>query len=105
MRVTKATFEIVTPMFLGGATQNADSIRPPSVKVDAAIRWLKTEGYERVAADLTGGKVAMTIGGFIACEEAGCDSLYVACENDDKGRPLKKTARIVALSLSDSAVL
>jgi CRISPR-associated protein Cmr1 len=45
--VVRARFAIVTPMFLGGARQEAESIRPPSVK--GALRfWWRALNWGRV---------------------------------------------------------
>jgi CRISPR-associated protein Cmr1 len=39
MTVVTARFQIVTPMFLGGAGQKAEGIRPPSVKGALRFWW------------------------------------------------------------------
>lgn len=39
MQIVTATFRIVTPMFLGGANHEADTIRPPSVKGALRFWW------------------------------------------------------------------
>lgn len=47
--------------------------------------------------DITGGKVTMSIGAFMAAEEQGCASLYVATAFKD-GKPDIATARIPAIA-------
>ena len=39
MRTITATIEVVTPMFLGGADQSPDGIRPSSVKGALRFWW------------------------------------------------------------------
>lgn len=58
---------------------------------------LRAAGVTNVAVDLTGGKVPMSLGAFMAAEEARVDSLYVSTEYD-QGRPRPETARIRRVS-------
>lgn len=49
MRTITATFEVVTPMFLGGADQSPDGIRPSSVK--GALRfWWRARAWNDIRA-------------------------------------------------------
>ncbi|RMD85019.1 MAG: TIGR02710 family CRISPR-associated protein, partial [Candidatus Dadabacteria bacterium] len=51
------------------------------------------------AVDVTGGKVPMSLGAFMAAEEAGTPSIYVTAEYDARlQRPRAETARVVRLS-------
>lgn len=52
-----------------------------------------------VAVDVTGGKTPMSLGAFMAAEEAGADSIYVSSRFDEKLRqPDSSTSRIVVLT-------
>ena len=56
MRKLEATFQIVTPMFLGGADQAAESIRPASVK--GALRfWWRALNWSRLLEAHAGDEV------------------------------------------------
>lgn len=53
----------------------------------------------RIAVDITGGKVPMSLGAFMAAEETGGDSLYVST-SFEHGRPDMRTAKIISVSRS-----
>ncbi|MDX8402658.1 MAG: hypothetical protein R8K47_08510 [Mariprofundaceae bacterium] len=65
----------------------------------SAIAALREADCEHIAIDVTGGKLPMSIGAFMAAEEAGVDTLYVASSFDSKlKRPDMSTARILRIS-------
>lgn len=67
--------------------------------VRQAIEWLKSIGCTHIAVDVTGGKVPMSLGAFMAAEEMGQDSLYVSTRFDAQlNRPDMRTAKIVVVS-------
>jgi hypothetical protein len=67
------------------------------------IRHLMESGTRDIAVDTTGGKVPMSLGLFMAAEEAGLSSLYVSSEFDPQlKRPRLDSARIITLSQSAS---
>ena len=50
MKTLEATFQIITPMFLGGAEQRAETVRPASVK--GALRfWWRALNWSRCLAN------------------------------------------------------
>lgn len=53
----------------------------------------------RIAVDITGGKVPMSLGAFMAAEEYGIDTLYVSTRFEN-GRPDMRTAEITTVSRS-----
>lgn len=63
----------------------------------ALLEQMRDGGEGRYAIDLTGGKVTMSIGAFMAAEESGIDSLYVSTEFNN-GRPDMRTAHIISVS-------
>lgn len=64
-----------------------------------AIRGLRRRGYRRVGVDVTGGKAPMSIGAFMAAEEAGCPTLYVSAPYDRQlNKPDMRRARIRCIS-------
>ncbi len=50
-----------------------------------------------IAVDITGGKVPMSLGAFMAAEECGIDSIYVTTDQKDK-KPDMTSARIISIS-------
>jgi len=67
--------------------------------VRQAVEWLKSIGCTHIAVDVTGGKVPMSLGAFMAAEEMGQDSLYVSTRFDAQlNRPDMRTAKIVVVS-------
>ena len=65
--------------------------------IHALLEELKRNGISNVAVDLTGGKVPMSLGAFMAAEEARVDSLYVTVSYE-QGQPQPETARIRCVS-------
>ncbi len=59
----------------------------------------KTVG--EVAVDITGGKVPMSLGAFMAAEESGVDSIYITSEYRD-GKPDMSTAKIISISNNEN---
>jgi hypothetical protein len=77
----------------------ADSRRMAAVVIDK----LRENDFDRIAIDLTGGRKPMSLGAFMAAEEAGCDSIYVAAQYDNKLRkPSLASARICCIACSSS---
>ncbi len=63
------------------------------------LRQLQDAGAQRLGADTTGGKVPMSLGVFMAAEEAGVATLYVSADYDDAlKRPKLDTARLILIS-------
>jgi hypothetical protein len=58
---------------------------------------MRAEGVRNVAVDVTGGKVPMSLGAFMAAEEAALDSLYVTTAWRD-GKPDASTAKLTRIS-------
>lgn len=61
------------------------------------LATLRTRGITNVAVDVTGGKVPMSLGAFMAAEEARVDSIYVSVDYAN-GQPQPQTARIRQVS-------
>ena len=65
----------------------------------AGIEALGEIGCERVAVDVTGGKLPMSLGAFMAAEEQGADTIYVSTEYDAQLKaPKMETARVLRIS-------
>jgi len=65
----------------------------------ALLGRMKQAGKTRLAVDITGGKVPMSVGAFMAAEEHGATSLYVACRFDPQLKmPDMTTARLTRVS-------
>ncbi|MCX7111683.1 MAG: DUF1887 family CARF protein [Proteobacteria bacterium] len=69
----------------------------------SAARYLLEElphaDLATVAVDVTGGKVPMSLGAFMAAEEAGANSLYVSSKFDPAlKKPDMRTATIISIS-------
>lgn len=61
---------------------------------------MKRRGYEKLAVDVTGGKTPMSLGAFMAAEEAGAASLYVASPFDAAlKKPDMRSAQVRIISL------
>lgn len=84
-----------------GKGEIADADDPAEAK-GAALRLLEAlseSGDGPVAADVTGGKTAMSIGAFMAAEERGVESIYMTSEYDrENKRIVPNTLRVVGLS-------
>lgn len=61
---------------------NADNPGDTRLAVRQAIERLSAIGCTNIAVDVTGGKVPMSLGAFMAAEEADKDSLYVSVDYD-----------------------
>ena len=90
---------VATPLLLA-PDDPADARR----RTAEAIGTLRAEGSERIAVDLTGGKTTMSLGAFIAAEEAGVASIYVTAEYDAEGQPIEKSARILCIARPESGI-
>ncbi|MDQ6951771.1 MAG: hypothetical protein Q9M26_08910 [Mariprofundales bacterium] len=67
--------------------------------VAAALKGMRDRGLQRLAVDVTGGKTPMSLGAFMAAEEQGADTLYVASAFDAKlMKPDMTTASIRRIS-------
>lgn len=63
------------------------------------IQQLREAGSRHIAVDSTGGKVPMSLGLFMAAEEAGVTTIYVSAEFDPAlKRPLLESARLLTLT-------
>lgn len=77
----------------------ADDPGETRLAVRQAIERLNAIGCAHIAVDVTGGKVPMSLGAFMAAEEAGKDSLYVSVDYDQQlNKPDMRTARITVVS-------
>lgn len=67
-----------------GPLQVADPNDPAASRSQVALLLseLRRAGCREIAVDLTGGKLPMSLGAFMAAEEAGVASLYVATDFD-----------------------
>ncbi len=66
------------------------------------IERLRKQGFDNIGVDITGGKLPMSIGAFLAAREFGCDALYITSQFDSKlKKPMTHTARIRCLSPGD----
>ena len=66
----------------------------------ALLAMMQRAGHEKLAVDITGGKTPMSLGAFMAAEEAGAASLYVASGFDvNLRKPDMRTARVRVISL------
>lgn len=87
--------EVHGPLSIADPNEPAESRQATSLLLSA----LKSAGCTSVAVDVTGGKVPMSLGAFMAAEETGAASLYVAA---DFGAGLKqpdmRTARLLCVS-------
>ncbi len=70
---------------------------PAQAREEAArlIQRLRDKGHGRIAVDVTGGKTPMSIGAFMAAQEAHCDTLYVSSDFDPAlKQPVMRSAKI-----------
>jgi hypothetical protein len=78
---------------------NTDNPGDTRRAVRQAIEQLTAIGCVNIAVDVTGGKTPMSIGAFMAAEEAGKDSLYVSASYDPQlSKPDMRTAQITVVS-------
>lgn len=83
------------------AQQIADPDDPFDSRQAAAylLSRMKRDGCNSLGVDITGGKVPMSLGAFMAAEEQGATSLYVTCAFDAQlKRPDMTTARLTRVS-------
>lgn len=66
-------------------------------KTAQLIQDLHERQYATVAVDITGGKLPMSLGAFMAAEENGCATLYVSCAYP-QGKLDQHSARLIAIS-------
>ena len=63
------------------------------------LAWLARRGLNPLAVDLTGGKVPMSLGAFMAAEEHAAATVYVSTDYDPKlNKPDLRTAKILRVS-------
>jgi hypothetical protein len=85
---------------------NPDDPGETRLAVRQAIERLSIIGCANIAVDVTGGKVPMSLGAFMAAEEMGRDSLYVSVDYDARlNKPDMRTARIIVMSRPADAAL
>jgi hypothetical protein len=61
---------------------------------------LQKNGCKNIAVDITGGKVTMSLGAFMAAEEAGVQTIYISTEFDVALKaPRMDTAKIISISI------
>ncbi|WP_031433639.1 PDDEXK family nuclease [Methylomarinum vadi] len=77
--------------------ENADDPNEVYLRTRELLQLLRGEESGRLAIDITGGKVPMSLGAFMAAEEAGVDSLYVSTRFE-QGRPDMRSASITSVS-------
>ena len=76
---------------------NPDDPAEARTKTRRLLEDVAARGIERAGVDVTGGKVPMSLGAFMAAEEALADTLYVTVEYD-KGKPRMNTAKVLPIS-------
>jgi hypothetical protein len=84
-----------------GPLQVADPNDPAASRSHVALvlNELRQAGCRAVAVDLTGGKLPMSLGAFMAAEEAGVASLYIATDFDKRLKvPDMRTATLRRMS-------
>jgi len=78
---------------------DANDPAPTRSAVIQIIGNLRAAGAALIAVDLTGGKTPMSLGAFMAAEECGVQTIYVATEFDAAlNQPRLPSARIVRIS-------
>ncbi len=87
--------EVHGPLSIADPNEPAESRQATSI----LLSQLKGAGCASLAVDVTGGKVPMSLGAFMAAEETGAASLYVAAEFDaGLKQPDMRTARLLCVS-------
>jgi hypothetical protein len=67
--------------------------------IRALLSDMRELGLQKIAVDITGGKTPMSLGAFMAAEEAGAASLYVASQFDSAlNKPDVRTASVHIVS-------
>ena len=59
-----------------------DNLQEIQHETQHLIKGLQKQGCEKIAVDITGGKTTMSLGAFMAAEEARLTSLYVSSQYD-----------------------
>jgi hypothetical protein len=76
-----------------------DDVGQSRIAARALVSDLRKQGCRAIAIDLTGGKVTMSLGAFIAAEESSLHSLYVSTVFDTAlKKPDMRTAKILCVS-------
>lgn len=86
---------VLDPIYL----ENPDN--PAEVKRETKhlLQRMQAEGVHRIAVDITGGKTPMSVGAFMAAEEALIATVYVSTTFDEKlKKPMMRTAKLTTLS-------
>ncbi len=82
--------------------REVDDIDNPAETMDEVkllLKRIKEKELKRCAVDITGGKVPMSMGAFMAAEEMQLDTLYVTTKFDAKlKKPDMTTAKIITIS-------
>lgn len=74
------------------ALENPDVVERAKRETAEVIKAIKAIGIEDIAVDVTGGKVPMSLGAFLAADEHCLDTLYVTAKYD-KGQPISSTIK------------
>ncbi len=78
---------------------NPDDIKEVQQEALHLISRLQQQSCEHIAVDITGGKTPMSLGAFIAAEEARVTSLYVSSEFDAKLKQVDmRTTKLITVS-------
>lgn len=78
---------------------NPDDPAETRERTRAMLNRVRASGAVRCAVDVTGGKTPMSLGAFMAAEETGISTLYLASRYDDKlQRPDPLSSRIHCIS-------
>lgn len=77
-----------------------DDLDPATVRrvVRHAIEELKEKGCHDIAVDVTGGRVSMSIGAFMAAEESGCKSINAPAQKYVDRKPVPGSIKLIVLS-------
>lgn len=82
---------------------NVDDPAEARLKTRFMLDLWRAEGLATLAVDVTGGKTPMSLGAFLAAEEAGASTLYVTAEYDPNLRkPKLDTAEVRRLSIPEA---
>lgn len=79
--------------------ENLHSSSETRLRARHGIRQLRERFQPKaIVCDVTGGTKPMTLGLFMAAEEEGVATVYLATERDPAGKPIKSTARLSYVS-------
>ncbi|AVP97115.1 hypothetical protein C7S18_07880 [Ahniella affigens] len=85
------------------ALENVHSSSEARQRARHGIQQLRERFQPRaIVCDVTGGTKPMTLGLFMAAEEEGIATVYLATERDPAGKPIKSTARLSYVSKARS---